>query len=216
MELVWILTLCILALLSLICFTQMIWIATALHKKPPPRNGPLADRAEKQKGVRLYSIQLNAARTKDLNSSTSADQALLASIALPRSFNVPQDCNGLLLSSNILCGKCYYLVIGRGSGADQLIADLHSGDCVYLCVGQQVFFAAYDPNCQNLVSSDMYGSSYILLLYTMDSTKNVSECKFNLVPFYGQASSDSTPNLSSLLEISSGVSNVPLQIIGYA
>lgn len=205
------------------CVLQILWIRKKLADYSQSQMAAnLAKQAVElsvhSSNAQVYSLVVNAQLTRQLNNASNPDFINLQSIYAPMSFSLPQTCNGDFSTALISCNKIAFLVIEKNQSAANLTTDLMEGNIFYLMIKEVLYLAAYTPAAAAAAAATpAFQNNTIICLYTIKSAKNiptVTGCNVGLIPFFGQTSTDSTPNIVSLLDIDSGTITFPLHALG--
>ena len=214
------------------CIIQIVWLRAKLSAYSDTQlSSTLELQSKMTQGMKLtantlktYSVILDNRMTYALNRPASDDAEFLLEFCVPRVFNVPHVCDGIVNGLNVSCSEVSYLVINVvEEGASQLMLDLQKKLIVYVMINKILYFADYSILIQTQLRehNDIFKDKYVIYLYTMNSPKNIivdndlQFCTIDIMPFFGQISSDDTFDLKTLLSLSNVPTFKPMHILAF-
>ena len=213
--------------LFFLCLLQIIWIRGKLGNYADSKlaNGLLSSSSSSSassSSLSVYSLIVNAKLSLILNNVTSLENSMIVPLTIPTTFNVPYTCNGAIVSTNMLSNIASYLVINLGSSADKLIIDILQGRITYIMINGAMYLVHYSQDIQMALQgqNNALVNTYILYLFTMKSSNNVAEtldstCTIDMLPFFGQISQDTNPNLINSIGLNKSSSDIPVHALGF-
>jgi len=226
----WVLVLLItISLIAFIgCVIQIVWIRNKLNNYSQTQIGAklIADSSimtqltnSSNKSLKVYSVIVQVQLTTNINSVANEENAYMKSNVAPKMFNVPLKCNNKYESGPISFNYVSYLVIQTNDSAASFIIDLQKGnEIAYIMINTVMYLAYFDYEIQKELAAQYpsYDSSYVVCLYTMNSTQNISvdtSCSLSLVPFFGKTSSDTSGDIFNVLGLLPGTISMPVHVM---